>query len=399
MKLTEFYAGIEIHRQEKIIYVHLIAPHRVLSTCRSSAGGMHDDLLYVYNHQSCEPGGDHNHSLMHLAIDCPEQYRKAIAQRYSLPFQRCATLGTAANMNNAAICHETYSDLEVVAVCTAGVERNAGRAGDPSSYYEPQARSECAKDEAEITDKKSAAPSAGTINAMIFINRELTPGAMVTAVITATEAKSAALQELEVPSRYSEGLATGTGTDQIAVAAKIGGEAIAYAGKHSKLGELIGRTVHDAVIQALAMQNSLTPAGQCSASVHLQRLGIDEAGLCQSIGNFLSKDNALLLQLNFSNIICDPLTVASVSALVHMRDKFIWGTLPEGCIAEVLCLYGAAISAAVSGKTQRIPFYMKALAELPKYLERHQFLDFVCQAFAMGFSEKWSKRDDQAESD
>lgn len=119
-------------------------------------------------------------------------------------------------MNNAAICHERFQDLEVVTVCTGGVEGNAGRAGDPASYYEPQEES------ADERAEKGGGLEPGTINAMIFINRELLPGAMVTAVLTATEAKTAALQELEIPSRYSEGLATGTGTDQIAVASRLG---------------------------------------------------------------------------------------------------------------------------------------------------------------------------------
>ena len=225
MRLAEFYNGVELYREEKMVYARLVAPHRVLSTCRSCTGGLHDDLLYLYNHQSCEPaGGNMNDRLCRLAIDCPEDYKREVAERHSLPFQKCATLGTAANMNNAAICHEKYCDLEVAAVCTGGVEGNAGRAGDPASYYEPR------DDGASMGQVPEPDPIPGTINAMIFINRELSPGAMVTAVITATEAKTAALQELEVASRYSEGLATGTGTDQMAVASKLGGKAICFAG-------------------------------------------------------------------------------------------------------------------------------------------------------------------------
>lgn len=385
MKLAEFYGGIEINRQEKIVYARLITPHRVLSTCRSSAGGLHDDLMYLYNHQSCEPAGGHMNARMYrLAVDSPDEYKREVADRHNLPFQKCATLGTAANMNNAAICHERFCDLEVATVCTGGVEGNAGRAGDPATYYEPQ------DDNANGQKYQECIPQPGTINAMIFVNRELTPGAMVTAVITATEAKTAALQELEVPSRYSEGLATGTGTDQIAVASKLGGKAISFAGKHSKVGELIGRTMHDAVLGTLALQNGLTPAGQCSSLSHLERFRIDERELCQGIGEFLSKDNADLFEKSFSNIIKDPLTVAAVAALVHLRDKFLWGTIPKSCMPEVMALYGAQISAAVSGKGHRIDAYMQILSSLQKSLDKHAFLEFVYQAFALGFLEKWT---------
>jgi adenosylcobinamide amidohydrolase len=390
LKLAEFYSGIEINREEKIVYARLISPHRVLSTCRSSTGGLHDDLLYIFNHQSCEPKGDHMNTRMHKVIDRPDEYKKDVSDRYNLPSQKCATLGTAANMNNAAICHERFCDLEVVAVCTGGVEGNAGRAGDPASYYEPQ------KDNEDSENGQRSISIVGTINAMIFINRELTPGAMVTAVITATEAKTAALQELEVPSRYSDELATGTGTDQIAVASKLGGEAISYAGKHSKVGELIGRTMHDAVKRTLALQNSLTPAGQCSSFAHLKRLGTSEKELCQKIGEFLCKDDADILEMNFSNIINDPLTVAAVAALMHLRDKFLWGILPDSCIPEVLAAYGAQISAAVSGKSNRSHAYMQMLSASDMSLEKHAFLDFVCQALALGFKEKWSYPESQA---
>ena len=390
MKLAEFYGGIEIYREEKIVYARLISPHRVLSTCRSSTGGLHDDLLYIFNHQSCEPKGDHMNTRMHKVIDRPDEYKKDVSDRHNLPSQRCATLGTAANMNNAAICHEKFCDLEVVAICTGGVEGNAGRAGDPASYYEPK------KDDENSEGGERSIPRVGTINAMIFINRELTPGAMVTAVITATEAKTAALQELEVPSRYSDGLATGTGTDQIAVASKLGGEAISYAGKHSKIGELIGRTMHDAVKRTLALQNGLTPMGQCSSFAHLKRLGTSEKELCQKIGEFLSKDNADILEMNFSNIVKDPLTVAAVAALMHLRDKFLWGILPDSCIPEVLAAYGAQISAAVSGKSNRSHAYMQMLSASDMSLEKHAFLDFVCQALALGFKEKWSYPESQA---
>jgi adenosylcobinamide amidohydrolase len=385
MKLAEFYNGVELYREEKMVYARLVTPHRVLSTCRSCTGGLHDDLLYLYNHQSCEPaGGNMNDRLCRLAIDCPEDYKREVAERHSLPFHKCATLGTAANMNNAAICHEKFCDLEVAAICTGGVEGNAGRAGDPASYYEPL------DDGASMGQVPERGPMPGTINAMIFINRELSPGAMVTAVITATEAKTAALQELEVASRYSEGLATGTGTDQMAVASKLGGKTICFAGKHSKVGELIGRTVHDAVLGTLALQNRLTPASQCTSLAHLERLGIDEQQMCQAIAELLSENDADLFRKNFANVIKDPPTVAAVAALVHLRDKFLWGTLPRSCLPEVMALYGAGISSSVSGKSHRICDYMQAHSALQKSLDKHEFLQFVYQAFALGFREKWS---------
>ena len=76
-----------------------------------------------------------------------------------------------------------------------------------------------------------------------------------------TEAKSAALQRLAVPSCYSPDLATGTGTDQFCVAAPIeGGVPLTSASPHMKVGELIGLCVRRATLEALRWQNGLEPS-------------------------------------------------------------------------------------------------------------------------------------------
>ena len=67
------------------------------------------------------------------------------------------------------------------------------------------------------------------------------PGILARALVTATEAKTAALQELILGSRYSSGLATGTGTDQIlAISDPQAKLMISDCGKHTKPGELLG---------------------------------------------------------------------------------------------------------------------------------------------------------------
>lgn len=380
MLLARYYDGVEIHRAEKIIYARLLQPHRVISTCRSSAGGLRDDLEYLYNHQSCEPQGHRLSNEIHgLAIHHPDAYRELIATRHELPAERCATMGTAANMQAAAIAHETFRDLEVVAVVTAGVETNAGRAGDPAAYHEEDGR-------------YVHAPQTGTIVIMLCISRELAPGTMVEAVTMATEAKTATLQELNVPSCYSDGLATGTGTDQIAIAARLGGIPLRGAQKHTKLGELIGRAVQAALRQTLARQNGLTPVGQCSSLALLRRLGAHEAGLSEAIRAHLGPDDAALLARNLHVVLNDPPTVAAVMALLHLRDQFRWGVLPASCLPEVLTGYAAQIAAAVAGRPQRLPAYQEHLAAIPAMLDSAAMLELIARAFALGFSEKWTDR-------
>jgi adenosylcobinamide amidohydrolase len=379
MVLACYYDGVEIHRAEKILYVRFLTPHRVISTCRSSAGGLREDLEYLYNHQSCEPSGHHLSDELHrLAVYEPDAYRARIAGRHALPAERCATMGTAANMQAAAIAHEHFRDLEVVALCTGGVETNAGRAGDPAGYHE--------EGEGYVMLPN---PNAGTIVIMLCISRELPPGTMVEAVTLATEAKTATLQELNVPSCYSDGLATGTGTDQVAIAARLDGQPLRGAGKHSRLGELIGRSVQSALRQTLARQNGLTPISQCRSLALLRRLGASEEALVAAISARLSEPDAKLLAANRQVVFNDPPTVAAVAALLHLRDQFVWGVLPLSCLPDVLITYAAQIAAAVAGRPQQAPQYRQALVDSRLSLAPDVVLEVVARAMALGFGEKW----------
>ena len=380
MLLGTFYTGVEIHREDKIVYARFLVPHRVISTC-PAAGGLRDDLSFLYNHQSCEPTG-HRRPVHRLCSEDPNGYRRAVCRIHGLPDEKCATLGTAANMNYAIIKRESFRDLVVVAICTGGVETNAGRAGDPAGIYEQDGRFH------KVGELQAA--DHGTINTLLFINTELTAGAMVRSVITATEAKSAALQELAVGSRYSDGLATGTGTDQIGIAARLNtGIPLTGAGKHCTLGELIGKTVHDAVRETLMLQNHLTPDGQRSSIVHLERFGIGDDVFLERVALHLDETDSTLLRRNFTVVERDPMVVAAVAALVHLRDKIVWGILPTSSAPEIWATHGAQVAAAVSGDCSHFTAFRNILAGAGYNFSNEDMLRLVAHAFALGFGKKW----------
>ncbi|MCY9656393.1 adenosylcobinamide amidohydrolase [Paenibacillus chondroitinus] len=96
------------------------------------------------------------------------------------------------------------------------------------------------------TEMAAASLYPGTINTIVVIEGQLTDAAMVNAVITATEAKSAALQALGVE---VDGFpATGTTTDAVLIATTCRGRLYSYAGTATALGNLIGRTVYEAIL-------------------------------------------------------------------------------------------------------------------------------------------------------
>jgi adenosylcobinamide amidohydrolase len=95
----------------------------------------------------------------------------------------------------------------------------------------------------------------GTINIMVIIDGNPTESCLVNTVLTATEAKTAALWELDIRSRYSGDVATGTITDAIIVAKTNRGAPIVYGGPASKLGQLVGYCTRKAVKEAVMKAN------------------------------------------------------------------------------------------------------------------------------------------------
>ncbi|WP_296641441.1 adenosylcobinamide amidohydrolase [Roseinatronobacter sp.] len=92
-------------------------------------------------------------------------------------------------------------------------------------------------------------PSYGTINIAVQLSLPLSDTGLLEALSIATQARTAAI--VAAGHRVPGGaIATGTGTDCIAVAAPLGAEH--YAGLHTAQGEAIGRAVFDAVAQGAA---------------------------------------------------------------------------------------------------------------------------------------------------
>ena len=170
-----------------------------------------------------------------------------------------AGLITLAEMGNVSIVTETFRNLEVTAVTTAGVRTNASRAGDDSSYWQ-----------------ENGEFHFGTINIILLTNVCLEKSTLAEAFMTITEAKAVALNNLKIPSQYSNGFATGTGTDGVAVFSNTDSEdVLTNAGKHSKLGELIAKSVIKSVTRAIGKQVWITNKSQSNALVRLNRYSLD----------------------------------------------------------------------------------------------------------------------------
>ncbi len=97
----------------------------------------------------------------------------------------------------------------------------------------------------------------GTINIIVLINGKPTDSCLVASLITATEAKSAALQDFDVRSFYTGDSATGSITDSVTIATTNQGKTIIYGGPASKLGQMVGYCTRKAVTEALIKQEPI----------------------------------------------------------------------------------------------------------------------------------------------
>lgn len=143
----------------------------------------------------------------------------------------------------------------------------------------------------------------GTINVIVFIDGAPTDSCIIASLITATEAKSAALRDFDIRSFYTGDSATGSITDSVTVATNNKGKAIVYGGPASKLGQMVGYCTRKAVTEALIKQEPIwacrtvldrlkerhLPLEKLSAEVSkVEGLAVDAEELAQIL-----KDNSL----------------------------------------------------------------------------------------------------------
>ncbi len=150
---------------------------------------------------------------------------------YSL--EETVGLQTAANVRQASLQEMEGDQFSMICCATVGTS-NAARAGTPRTVF--------------------SAYQPGTINIMLWMDAQMTPAAMVNGILTATEAKSAALQDLQIRDETGQ-MATGTTTDSIVLAITQNPRypyPHLFAGTATTIGNAIGRLVYRAVYEVAA---------------------------------------------------------------------------------------------------------------------------------------------------
>lgn len=300
--IHRFANGDFIQKQDHALVACFSGRRKVLSTAPHN-GGCRENLRHVFN-QDC------NHEGCTMKAATYAEHMAIVTKELGLDPATACGLSTAAQMENVSIQTRHYAETAVTAVVTGGIDINGGRVGDPADWHETEGQ---------------FVHAPGTINILLFIDADLAEGAMARALVTCTEAKTAAIQELLAPSCYSSGIATGSGTDGTIIIANADSPVrLSAAGKHSKLGELIGRTVMAAVKEALYLQTGLCPASQFNVFRRLGRFGLkQEMILPESCGQ--AEDERLAERL--AQMAVDPELVIAASLYAHLLDQLQWGLI------------------------------------------------------------------------
>lgn len=304
------------------LIVDFASPRTVVSTL----DGQRDNISTVGNHYSPPPCWALNHA------SGLEELKKKILPVLERDIDTSTFLFTGADMNNLAVVKEQYKDMIVYGLITAGVRGNAQRMSkDIGMYYEP-----------------------GTINMIFLSNMHLTERAMTRAIISATEGKTAALQDLAIRSSYQPltAGATGTGTDNIIVV-QGDGQRIDGAGGHTKMGELIAKAAYKGVKEAIEKQNRII--GDRNIFERLRDYHVSVRGLvsrASAIEPAMKKECGTQLE----QLLLDHEASGFLAAAFEVSDGYVRGNIEDLYLFSAWC---RGIASGIGGRELEVIHYIE----------------------------------------
>ncbi|MCP8307383.1 MAG: bifunctional adenosylcobinamide hydrolase/alpha-ribazole phosphatase CbiS [archaeon] len=219
MKIDPKISKVKCEIQKDTLIVRFDEPMKVLSSAVLNSGLC--KARAIINHHVPKSFDHHD----------PESVLRDLVKDLGLPDDTVGFM-TAVKIHNIAIRIEKKKELTVSALVTAGLSYPA-----------------TASDDTIQTNKES------TINIILLIDGNLTEGCMINCIQTAIEAKTVALRELDIRSRFSSSVASGSTTDAIAVVCTGIGEPIKFAGTGTEIGIVIGKAVKEATKEAIQKQD------------------------------------------------------------------------------------------------------------------------------------------------
>lgn len=338
--------GVSVYRQNRSLIV--IPPSKGWRSLSSGNfnGGYLSSPSAVFNTTSL--GGQAEYSMMGEPKEVLTEYYCKCAEIIDLNPSSTVGLGTAAHMDNAAIGTVILEGTEISAIITGGIRGNGGRAGDPASY-----------DEMERNMNKN-----GTIVIILVVDADLSDSALLGSMMTATEAKSRVIQRLMAKSLYSTSIATGSGTDQVAVICnKDSPVKIDKYRNMSEIGRMIKSCVEKTLSDALDKQSMMNLQTQCNPYTMISRYRITEMN-CHSEIRYPFEMHTLREGVEYLSR--NPKVAAAVSAILHVMDEVEWGMISPDT-GNTVCR--SLISATLLGPAANEPVLKKRFEKTDTAIE------------------------------
>jgi adenosylcobinamide hydrolase len=290
--------GINISVSDEDIIIKSESALNILSSAVLNGG--HAKSKYIVNHYVHK---DYDHQR-------PEEILVVAAKKMGLNESSVGLL-TAVKMENAIVENHESDNFQLTAIVTAGTT-NSIQVGQ---------------------NVKQKQKEPGTINTILIIDANLSTSAMVMAVQVITEAKIAALLDLDIRSQYG-GFATGTTTDSIVLACREGGPEIKYAGTATELGTIIGNLIKESVIKAILKRENKIP--ERLMVLRMEERGIKLKELIETAlemhvphPGIENKEKAeLSLKKIFENVLKDPNVAMLLMSGFRMEEDGNRGLIP-----------------------------------------------------------------------
>ncbi len=260
---------------------------------------------------------------------------------------------TAAKIQNYSLITKKTGDFSVSVAATAG----------------------CKHGESSGEEMNVQEIGGGTINIIVFIDGNPTESCMVATLITATEAKSAALRDFDVRSLYTGDSATGSITDSVTIASPNQGKTINYGGPASKLGKLVAYCTRKAVAEALIKQEPFWASRTVLDRLKERHLALEK------IAAEVSKIDGLVIDAKALDGILrnKPIALAYMLAAAKMDDDYKKNLLPAelGDAVELSKCFGALANS--QQDCAKLPNY--DLVDLPPFI-KHILIKIVSESLS-----------------
>jgi adenosylcobinamide amidohydrolase len=305
MKLNTGIENIDAEIKNQTLVIWSKKPLKILSSALLNGGLI--EANGIINVQVPEGSGK---DIDDMHWRGPENFLINAANQLQLPKDKVVGLMTAAQMKNVVASTKKYDNVTLTVFVTAGATV-AVTAGEPAASTSSQLQ------------------KIGTINIIIIVDGNLTEGSMVEVVKTATEAKTVAIRELDIRSRFSGDLATGTLTDSIAVSCTKKGDSIQYAGTFTIIGELIGNCVREGVKTAILKQENIASNRPLAERLADRCLSLETIMSQISEGKITNESpDYLQLQKQLELILADRKITLLVIAALRLDEDLAKGLIP-----------------------------------------------------------------------